>query len=45
MVRALAHGAMGRRINPSWGVPIPSHARLRTSIPRHARPRTCVPKR
>ena len=22
MVRAFAHGAMGRRINPSWGGPI-----------------------
>ena len=22
VVRAFAHGAMGRRINPSWGVPI-----------------------
>ena len=22
MVRALAHGAMGRRIDPSWGGPI-----------------------
>ena len=22
VVRAFAHGAMGRRIDPSWGVPI-----------------------
>ena len=22
MVRAFAHGAMGRRIDPSWGIPI-----------------------
>ena len=25
MVRAFAHGAMGRRIDPSWGEPIELH--------------------
>ena len=34
MVRAFAHGAMGRRINPSWGGPIELFL-VPASAPRH----------
>ena len=30
MVRAFAHGAIGRRIDPSWGAPIELFPRLVT---------------